>query len=128
MEDVIMLDTGVLIDFLGDRDRAEEAETIIASGKAAVSSISVYELFRGVEGKKHLVQRNSLLAYLHVIDLTAQIAGKAGKLYTQLKKKGRLVHNEDILIGASCIYHHIPLFTGNRKHFEDMLGLQLYTF
>ncbi|MEA1911461.1 MAG: type II toxin-antitoxin system VapC family toxin [Spirochaetota bacterium] len=126
MEDVVVLDTDILFAFLGDLETAAETEKILLAGKGSISSITVYELFRGVESKKHLKQRRSLLSYLHSIDLTTSIAREAGLLYTLLRKKGLTVSNEDILIAAACIHDNIPLFTGNRKHFESMPGLRLY--
>lgn len=126
MEDVVVLDTDIIFAFLGDLETAAETEKILLAGKGSISSITVYELFRGVESKKHLKQRRLLLSYLHIIDLTTSIAREAGILYTLLRKKGLTVSNEDILIAAACIHDNIPLFTGNRKHFESMPGLRLY--
>ena len=126
MEGVVLLDTGVLFDFLADEEGASETEKILAEGKGGVSSITVYELFRGVESKKHLEERRTLLSFLHVLDVTSRVARMAGRLYTRLKKKGKLVANEDILIGATCVEYNMPLLTGNKRHFEPMPGVRFY--
>lgn len=126
MEDIVLLDTVMLFDFLADRGDAERTEEILTSGKGAVSAITVYELFRGVESKKHIEQRSTLLTSLHVLELSSKIAREAGIIFTDLRGKGITVSNEDILIAATCICHNVPLFTANRKHFEHMRGLRFY--
>src|SRR6056297_3614925 len=126
MEDVIVLDTDILLDFLGNRETAAVTEDILTAGRGAVASVTVYELFRGVESRKHLEQRKRLFSYLHVLDLSSPIAAEAGKMYTFLRKRGSTTSNEDILIGATCIYHSMSLFTGNRRHFESIPGLRIY--
>ena len=99
---------------------------ILSAGKGAVSSVTVYELFRGVGVERHLQQRIQLLSLVHTIDLTGQIARIAGRLYTDLKTSGKLIDNEDILIAATSLHHGIPVFTTNRKHFSRVPHLQLY--
>lgn len=128
MEDVILLDTCILFNFLADREKALETERLLGEGKGAVCSITVYELFRGVESEEHLKQRAILLSFLHVIDLTSPIARTAGRIWTKLQKNGLLIANEDILTGAAAVYYGIPLFTENKKHFEHIDGLRLYTY
>ncbi len=127
MADVVLLDTGILLEFLADRDSADAVERLLSSGKGAVSSVTVYELFRGVASKRHLEQRNRLLSLIHSIDLTEQIARIAGRIYTDLRTRGRLIDNEDILIAATSLHHGIPLFTTNETHFARIPRLVLYT-
>ncbi len=127
MEDIVVLDTVMLFDFLADRGDAQRTEEIVTRGKGAVSAITVYELFRGVESPKHIEQRGTLLSSLHVLELSLKIARQAGIIFTDLRGKGITVSNEDILIAATCIYHSVPLFTANRKHFEIIQGLRFYS-
>ena len=126
MEDVVLLDTGVLYEFLTDGALATPVEIILSEGKAAVASITVYELLRGVVSKKQMQQRNQLLSFVHTIDLTEQIAKIAGRIFTDLRNDGKLIDNEDILIAATSLYHAIPVFTTNVKHFARIPRLQLY--
>ena len=126
MEDLVLLDTGVLFDFLGDRGVAGEAERILEAGKGAISAITVFELYRGVSSKKHLEQCTKLLSFLHKIDLNEQVARIAGGVYTDLKQVGRLIENEDILIAATSIYYSFPLFTTNKRHFNTIPRVQMH--
>ncbi len=123
MEGIVILDTVMLFDFLADRGEAQVTEEIIAGGMGAVSAITVYELFRGVESAKHIQQQKSLLSFLHVLELTSKITRQVGIIFTTLRGKGVIVSDEDILIAATCVHHNIPLFTTNRKHFENIQRL-----
>ena len=38
---------------------------------------------------------------------------------------GKRVSDFDLMIGATALQHDIPLLTNNRKHFEDIGGLQI---
>lgn len=126
MENVILLDTGILFDFFINGSFAGFTEEILSEGKGCVSSITVYELFRGVRNKKHLEQRQKLLTYIHTLDLNSAIAMQAGKLYTTLRMSGTTIDNEDILIAATAIHHNIEIFTANSKHFEKIEGIRLH--
>jgi predicted nucleic acid-binding protein len=123
---MILLDTGILFDFLADRPGANLVEDILKKGKGAVSTITLYELFRVVQAKKHVEQRHKLSTFLHKIDVTEHIARIAGEIYTDLKSKGNLIDNEDILIGATSLYHRMPLFTSNQRHFNLIPKLLLF--
>ena len=127
MEDVILLDTGILIDYLCDGPLAEGTEEILLAGKGAVAAITVYELFRGVKGRKHREQRSQLLSFVHKIDLNEAIARKAGSLYTELRTSGLTVDHEDILTGATALHYGMEIFTINKKHFAPIPGVRLYS-
>jgi predicted nucleic acid-binding protein len=123
---VILLDTGILFDFFIDGSLAGYTEGILSVGKGCVSSITVYELFRGVRNKKHIEQRKKLLAYIHSLELSSAIAVRAGKIYTDLRKSGVTIANEDILIAATAKHHNMEIFTQNKKHFEKIPGTRLH--
>ncbi len=111
MENVILLDTGIIFDFFIDGPFAGITEELLGAGKGCVSSITVYELFRGVRNKKHIEQRKKLLVYIHTLDLNSVIAVNAGKIYTELRSSGLTVDNEDILIAATAMHHNIEIYT-----------------
>ena len=46
-------------------------------------------------------------------------------IYTFLKKKGELIHMEDILIAASAIHWRYPVMTSNLKDFSRIPNLKL---
>ena len=121
------MDTDVVIDFFnGVFPGAEVMSKLISSQEVALTSISVFELYAGIEGKRRLSQIETLIQGVTILPLDVIEAVIAGKIYTQLKSKGQLVGTHDILIAATCVANRIPLYTKNVAHFskiEDILIL-----
>ena len=125
MEDLILVDTCKLFDFMAEVGKREPFETALLEAKVALSAITVYELFRGVDNSLHIDQRTKLVGLCKVLDITEPISKEASKIYTSLKKKGELIPNEDILIAATAIHWKYPLLTSNRQNFSRVPNLNL---
>lgn len=127
MESVTVLDTCVLLDFLGGKRGAivSRVEKLLLEARAAISVISVYELLRGVESEQHISQRRELIRLCTVLDLSPQISERAADIYTFLKKKGTTIHTEDILIAATALYWRHSILTSNTKDFFRIPGISL---
>ena len=127
MENIVVLDSCVLLDFLTGHNKIVTAkvERVLLEARAAVSVISVFELIRGVESEKHLAQRKELLNLSTILDLTPQISERAVNIYTQLKKKGSLIDMADILIAATALHWRYSITTSNVKDFSRIAGLSL---
>jgi len=48
-----------------------------------------------------------------------------GEIYADLKKKGELINDADILIAGIVKAHNATLVTNNVKHFSRVQGLQI---
>ncbi|MBF0511391.1 MAG: type II toxin-antitoxin system VapC family toxin [Candidatus Omnitrophica bacterium] len=127
MENVIILDTCVLLDFLAGKGTAtvSQVERILLDARAAVSVVTVFELLRGVEQEKHIKQRKELISLCTVLDLTPPISERAAGIYTHLKKKGSLIHMEDILIAATSLHWRYSVKTANWKDFARIPGVKI---
>lgn len=126
MEGVVVLDTCVLFEFMSGRDEEKMIETLLLDGKAAISVITVYELFRGVETTLHIHQREELINLCKILEVSRPIARKASDIFTTLKRTGTLIANEDILIAATALYWKHPLLTSNTKDFRKIPGIEFY--
>ena len=120
-----LIDTDIVFEYLSGGDTAAETARILQGMEAAVSTITVYELFAGVINEKHLAQRAEFIELCEVVELTASMARAAARFYADLKSQGRLIANEDLLIAATALETGYPLFTKNRSHFERISGLAL---
>lgn len=127
MEDpLIVVDTDVIIDFFRDISPAVNVfAELISSGKAALTSISVFELYAGIEGAKRLRQIETLVQEITVLPLNVIEAAMGGRIYTQLKSRGKLIGIHDILIAAICIANDLPLYTKNIAHFSEIKDIRL---
>jgi len=123
---LIVVDTDVIIDFFRDISPAVNVfAELISSGKAALTSISVFELYAGMEGAKRLRQIETLVQEITVLPLNVIEAAMGGRIYTQLKSRGKLIGTHDILIAAICIANDLPLYTKNIAHFSEIKDIRL---
>ncbi len=125
---MIILDTDVVIDFFtGIFPEAEGVLKLISQEEAALTAISVFELYAGVERKRRLDQIETFIRDLTILPLDVIEAALAGKIFTQLKSKGQLIGNHDILIAAVCLTNGLPLYTKNVIHFSKIKDIQILT-
>ena len=123
---LIVVDTDVIIDFFnGISPGAEAVLKLIAEEEAALTSISVFELYAGIERKRRLSQIETLIQGVTILPLDVIEAVIAGKIYTQLKSNGELIGTHDILIAATCVANTVPLYTKNVAHFSKIEDIQV---
>jgi tRNA(fMet)-specific endonuclease VapC len=123
---LIVMDTDILIDFFSNvTPGAEIVSTLISREEAVLTSVSVFELYAGVEGKRRLKQIETLIQNLMILPLDVFEAAMAGRIYTQLKTKGQMIGTHDILIAAICLINGLPLYTKNVMHFSKIEDLQV---
>jgi predicted nucleic acid-binding protein len=123
---LIVVDTDVIIDFFRDISPAADVfSKLISLEKAAITAISVFELYAGVEGSKRLRQIEILVQPITILPLNTIEAAIAGRIYAQLKTRGKLVGTHDILIAAICIANDLPLYTKNVAHFSKIKDIRL---
>jgi len=123
---LIVVDTDVVIDFFnGISPGAEAVLELIAQEEAALTSISVFELYAGIERKRRLSQIETLIQGVTILPLDVIEAVIAGKIYTQLKSNGQLIGTHDILIAAICVANALPLYTKNVAHFSKIEDIQI---
>ena len=111
----ICLDTSVMIDLLRGGDITEKLLKL--EFIPAVTAVTVAELYMGERGEEKL---DLVLRRLKFYPLDLESSRLAGKIYKVLRRKGELIEFRDILIGAICIRHGIPLITKNVKHFKRL--------
>lgn len=129
----VLLDTDVFSYLLKGGDRAAPYEKHVSGKTVAITFITVGELYAGAD-RKHWghKKRAALERRLHavvVVPYDIEICKAYARLYSIKTPQGsaRTIAANDRWIAACAIRHNLPLVTNNRRHFEDIPGLNIIT-
>jgi len=125
-----LLDTSILIAFLrGEEDVVAKVEEYLEEfDRLSLSIITYYEILRGLKymgNEKKLRDFEELMDKSEIITLDREIIDKASGIYADLKRRGELVEDADILIAASCPVEGMILVTDNEEHFRRIENLKI---
>lgn len=120
----ILLDSSVIIDFLRGRRgrRGFIAKRIRDGDDFACTAISVAEIYAGMRPSEAR-DTGQFLQSLLFVEISYDIAHRAGEIKHRWARKGRTINITDSLIGAAALDNDYPLATDNRKDFP-MAGLR----
>ncbi len=112
----VLLDTDILINFLRGKVKAKEflCSLIEDSAIMSCSAITVAEIFAGMMEHER-EKTTALIDGLNIIDITREIAEKAGSYKNSIKKQS--LELDDCLIAATAFSINAVLATGNIKHY-----------
>jgi len=97
--------------------------------KLLISIITRYEILRGLKVRDAKVQlvRFELACQpngvFEVLPLTDAIVERAAQLYADLRRQGKLIPDNDILVAATALHHGLVLVTNNLPHFQRIPNL-----
>jgi tRNA(fMet)-specific endonuclease VapC len=125
-----LLDTDWIIQVLAGRKEAVLAHKRIHPEDMAVSYITIGEIydvaFSYANPQAHLHTFRQFLAPFPLLDLTEPIMERFAEIRSYLRRRGELISDFDILIGASALSYDLTLLTYNRRHFKRIPDLKLY--
>ena len=116
----LLVDTDILIHYLNRRSYRHYLEN--ERWQVFYSAVTKKELLakRGLSAQERRVI-SLLLRHYRPIYITPTIAIQ----YTELRRQYPSLERNDTLIAASALVHHMPLLTGNRRHFRIIKELAL---
>lgn len=98
-------------------------------GEIGVSTITVSELYYGIEKSKNLkVNEQRVEAFLSPLDVIVydDVAARVyGKIRVQLEQRGKPIGPLDQLIAAQALSKDLILVTNNEKEFKRIKGLKV---
>jgi len=123
---IVLLDTSVLIDFFRKKDKSKTFLFKLGSDylSFAVSSITLFEIYTGAH-ESQIELWDIFFKDVRVIPLDIHIAMLSAKIDLQLKRSNKRIDKADLFIAATAIYSDLPCATSNKKHFERIDDLQL---
>ena|SRR5437867_2030206 len=126
-----LVDTDWVIDFLKGKSGALSLFTTLSRDGIAISLVIYGEIYEGIYyGADPKRQERAFLALLRGVDvlqLNRQIMKRFARIRGELRAKGTIIADPDILIAATAFYHQLTLVTRNTKHFKRVPGLSIYS-
>lgn len=112
-----LLDTNILILCFRKMEGYQELlDTLARDDTLYISAVTRLEIVRGMRDHERKATFN-LLNSLETIDITIEVADKAGELIRLWRTKGVILGDADALIAATALNNDFALVTTNAKHF-----------
>jgi hypothetical protein len=118
----ILVDTNILVDQLRGLPVAVQFGKTLPKD-AAISAVTVSELFAGVRSAQQREKVKSLVESYRILPFDASSAELAGD-FLQKFRKSHSLNISDAAIAATARIHELMLVTLNTKHFPMFPGLR----
>ena len=124
-----LVDMDWAINHLDGQERTRQRLEELAASGLGFSIISLAEVYEGIyyssdpEGNEQALAEFTQDVTIIVID--EEISLLFGKERGRLPAEGKRVSDFDLMIGVTARQHDPTLLTNNRRHFEDIAGLQI---
>lgn len=129
------MDTAFIIDlFRGNLKATKLLENMWKNGeRISTTVINLAELYRGAfshpKTNEKLREIEDLRDLLVVFDMKPESAKLYGRIYTELKKKGKIAKDRDIIISSIFLsFGERRIITRDEKHFRDIEGVQVVKY
>jgi predicted nucleic acid-binding protein len=125
-----LLDSDWLINALAGRSRAVAPLERLSSQHIGVSVITLAEVyqqaFESTNPDAYLHSFRGFIAAFRIIPVTEPIAVRFAEIRALLTRRGELISDFDILIGATALHYDLTVLTFNLRHFSRIPDLNLY--
>jgi tRNA(fMet)-specific endonuclease VapC len=125
-----LLDSDWVINALAGRRRAVSPLERLSSLHIGVSVITLAEVyqqaFESTNPDAYLATFRGFIAPFRVIPVTEPIAVRFAEIRALLTRRGELISDFDMLIGATALHYNLTVLTFNLRHFSRIPDLNLY--
>lgn len=122
-------DTNIILEIFKGNKLIERRLSSIIKSEVYITPISLCEIYRGIFLSKNIDDEvsliNDFLESVNLLNLDVRSCELYGKLYSELKRVGKLTQDFDLAIAAICIANNKILITKNKKHFKNIKGLKI---
>ena len=125
-----LVDSDWVADYLKGRSEALALLRSLEAEGLAISIITYGEIYEGIyygpNAQSHEAGFRQFLRGVKVVPLTRQTMHQFARVRGQLRRKGQLIGDPDLLIAATRLCPGLTLVSRYHKHFERIPGLQLH--
>ena len=125
-----LVDSDYVADYLGAHPPAIQLLSSFAKDDLSISLITYGEIYEGIhfgrDPRKTTEVFHRFLCSMEILPLTKPIMQQFARIRGNLRRKGQIIGDFDILIAATAIQHHLTLVTRNVKDYQRIPNLKLY--
>ena len=125
-----LLDTNIISYLLkGDESiKAKIADKLLQGDKVMIPRVAYYEIERGLLAKRATSKLQRFMNWanlLGTVSLSDDVLDIASQIYADLSRKGLVIEDDDIFIGATALNNGAVLVTNNENHLGRIAGLTI---
>jgi predicted nucleic acid-binding protein len=119
-----LVDTSAWVEYLRFRQSevADNVESLLLSGDAALCDMVMLELWNGARGQAEKRKLADLSAASPRLEINAEVWQLAHRLATRCRDRGNTIPAADILVAACATYHAVEM-EHKDSHFDIILPL-----
>ena len=125
-----LLDTDWIINLLAGNKDAEEKIQHLDPDDIVISLATVGEIYEGAYSyanpQDHIHTFRQFLSHFQLLHLNLSIMEKFAEIRAYLRRRGELISDFDILLGATALHYDLTVLTYNTRHFRRIPDLKLY--
>ena len=126
----VLLDSDILSALMRRDPKALSTATryLAEHGCFTFSVLTRYEILRGLSWKgtkQRVAAFERFCSSNRILPVTDDVADAAARIYADLRRRGELVGDADMLIAASALVHRLGVATNNVHHFARVEGLHV---
>jgi tRNA(fMet)-specific endonuclease VapC len=125
-----LVDTDRLASYLNGRPDTVALLSSLRHDGLAISIIASGEIYDGIYASNDPRAKEAaflqVLRRVEVLPLTRTIMKRFARLRGELRRRGRLIGDADILIAGTALQHGLTLVTRNLRHYQRIPGLSIF--
>lgn len=125
-----LVDSDYLVDGLIGVPHATQLLERLSGHGLGVSVVSYGEIFEGAFGDPdpapRLARFRAFLARFPIVPLSDPVMEVFARLRKDLRDRGQLIPDFDLVIAATALHHDLELVTRNLRHFNRIPDLTIY--
>jgi tRNA(fMet)-specific endonuclease VapC len=124
-----ILDTDWIINLLAGTKDAEERIQQFDPEEIVISLVTVAEIYESAYNsanpEAHIQIFRSFLSNFQLLNLNLPIIEKFAEVRAHLRRRGQMISDFDILLGATALHYDLIVLTYNKKHFERIPDIKI---
>ena len=119
-----VIDSNIIIEFFNDTELSKKALKLCNDEKALTTSICQHEILAGARTEREIFIFSNLFNGFEILEHNTKSAFFSSGIYRDLKNRGKMIGDMDILIAGICRANNATLITLD-KDFEKINGLDV---